>query len=181
VLLSSSTIGIRGRRSQALGETAYWPCAACSRDHETRGGGRPTGFLSRLLGRPETGERTKQEPEGGRPEALQEEENAASAPEPEGPSVVAYLKLSDAELTNDREQMRLFALEDRLMRAIDASGAGTYEGNYLDRGFLRLYASGPDADRLAAVIRPLLEGAPPGSVLVKRNGPPGADEERIPL
>lgn len=95
--------------------------------------------------------------------------------------MVAYLRLSDAEMTNDREQMRLFALEDRLMKAIHESGAGTYEGNYLDRGFLRLYASGPDADRLAGVIRPLLAGVAPGSTLVKRNGPRGTEEERLPL
>jgi hypothetical protein len=77
--------------------------------------------------------------------------------------------------------MRLFALEDRIMSAVTASGAGTYEGNYVDRGFFRLYASGPDAERLAEVITPLLADAPRGSTLVKRNGPPGTQEERVPL
>jgi hypothetical protein len=77
--------------------------------------------------------------------------------------------------------MRLFGLEDRVMSAIDRSGSGTYEGNYVDRGFFRLYASGPDADRLVELIRPLLSDAPPGSVLVIRRGPAGTQEERIPL
>ena len=67
------------------------------------------------------------------------------------------------------------------MAAVTESGAGAYEGNYVDRGFFRLYASGPDAERLAAVITPLLAGAPRGSTLVKRNGPPGTEEERVPL
>jgi hypothetical protein len=105
----------------------------------------------------------------------------ASVPESDEPSLVAYLRLSDAEFTNEREQLRLFALEDRLMAAVDASGAGTYEGNYVDRGFLRLYMHGPDVERLAEVVTPLLRDAPPGSTLVKRPGPPGTQEERVPL
>ena len=67
------------------------------------------------------------------------------------------------------------------MAAVHASGAGTYEGNYMERGFLRLYMHGPDADRLADAVSPYLQDAPPGSVLVKRAGPPGTEEERIPL
>jgi hypothetical protein len=131
-----------------------------------------------LLGRPSDPEAASGTRAG---EGAQEEPNAASAPEPEGPTVVAYLKLSDQEFASEREQMRLFALEDRIMAAVHTSGAGTYEGNYVDRGFFRLYASGPDAEQLADVMRPLLGDAPRGSVLVKRNGPPGTDEERIPL
>ena len=139
------------------------------------------GFLSRLLGRPEASERVDAPQDRRAADAGPEEPITASAPNPDEPIVVAYLKLSDAEFSSEREQMRLFALEDRLMRAIDASGAGRYEGNYFDRGFFRLYAAGPDAERLAEVVRPLLADAPRGSILLKRNGPPGTDEERIPL
>jgi hypothetical protein len=139
------------------------------------------GFLTRLLGRPKADHGTDPSEDGRANDEGREEPNTASAPEPDEPIVVAYLKLSDAEFSSEREQMRLFALEDRVMRAIDASGAGTYEGNYFDRGFFRLYAAGPDAERLADVVRPLLADAPPGSILVKRNGPPGTEEERIPL
>ena len=95
--------------------------------------------------------------------------------------MIAYLKLSDPEFANEREQMRLFGLEDRVMAAVGRSGAGTYEGNYVDRGFFRLYTSGPDADRLVELVRPLLSDAPPGSVLVTRRGPAGTEEERTPL
>ncbi len=94
--------------------------------------------------------------------------------------MIAFLKLSDAEFTIEREQMKLFAVEDRIMAAVTECG-GTYEGNYVDRGFFRLYASGPDAERLAEVITPLLCDAPRGSILVKRNGPPGTEEERVQL
>jgi hypothetical protein len=140
------------------------------------------GFLGRLLGRADRTEEADGE-QGARASRtdLAEEPITASAPEPDGPCVVAYLKLADPEFANEREQMRLFALEDRLMAAVDASGAGTYEGNYVERGFFRLYAAGPDAERLADVVRPLLAEAPRGSILVKRNGPPGTEEERIPL
>jgi hypothetical protein len=139
------------------------------------------GFLTRLLGRPETSEGAGAREEPRSTDAGREEPNTASAPEPDEPMVVAYLKLSDAEFSSEREQMRLFALEDRVMRAIHASGTGTYEGNYFDRGFFRLYAAGPDAERLVDVVRPLLVDAPRGSILLKRNGPPGTEEERIPL
>lgn len=95
--------------------------------------------------------------------------------------VAVLLRLAHPELANEREQAAVYALEDRLMRALDASGAGSHETNELDRGFLRIELLGPDADRMVAVVRPLLADAPAGSYLAVRRGPEGTSEERLEL
>jgi hypothetical protein len=96
-------------------------------------------------------------------------------------AVAVLLRLHDPELTSDREQRAVYALEDRLMRSLDESGAGTHETNELERGFLRIQLLGPDADRIVEVIRPLLTEAPPGSYVAVRRGPEGTSEERVDL
>ncbi len=94
---------------------------------------------------------------------------------------MAWLRLSNPELSQEREQMRLFALEDTVMRALDESGVGTYETNDLERGFFRMHMYGPDADRVVEIVAPILASAPPGSYLAKRPGPYGTSEERVDL
>ena len=55
-----------------------------------------------------------------------------------------------------------FQFEERLERAIAASGTGEYDGNELavDGSDGSLYMYGPDADKLFAVVKPLLESSP---------------------
>ena len=96
-------------------------------------------------------------------------------------AVGVLLRVSDPELSNEREQLALYALEDRLMRALDSSGAGTHDTNELERGFLRVQLLGPDADRVLEVVRPLLVDAPAGSYLAVRRGPEGSSEERLEI
>ncbi len=67
------------------------------------------------------------------------------------------------------------------MATCHESGVGAYDTNEFERGYLRLYMYGPDANRLAEVVAPVLGEAPPGSYIVKRYGPPGADLERVDL
>ena len=52
----------------------------------------------------------------------------------------------------------LFELEDQLEAAIEAAGAGDYDGHEIrvDGADGTLYAYGPDADRLFAAMRPVL-------------------------
>ena len=95
--------------------------------------------------------------------------------------LTVLLRLADPELTNEREQLHIYALEDRLMKALDESGAGTHETNELAGGYLRIQLLGPDADRIAQVIRPHLADAPPGSYLAIRRGPPGTSEDRMEI
>jgi hypothetical protein len=73
----------------------------------------------------------------------------------------------------------LFELEDKVAAAIDAAGAGEYDGNEIatDGSDGSLYMYGPDAARLADVVRPVLETAPfmKGARLRIRYGEPGSD------
>ena len=70
----------------------------------------------------------------------------------------------------------LFALEDKLEKAIAAAGAGEYDGNEIatdgSDGYLYMY--GPDADRLFEVVKPALESSTfmRGATVTKRYGPP---------
>ena len=111
--------------------------------------------------------------------APETEQTTSSSPDQH--SLVAWIRLYDAEFANEREQVRLFALEDRVMVALETSGIGTYDTNDLERGFFRMHMFGPDADRLVEVVAPLLAEAPPGSYLAKRAGPAGTSEERVEL
>lgn len=95
--------------------------------------------------------------------------------------VVAWIPLADATFESAREQQRLFALEDRLMRVLFDSGAGDLDTNELDRGYLAIRFQGPDADAMTAVLLPHLADAPRGAYLAVRRGPAGAAEDRIDL
>ncbi|MCU0760132.1 MAG: hypothetical protein MUF07_13175 [Steroidobacteraceae bacterium] len=54
---------------------------------------------------------------------------------------------------------RMHALEDALSDAIDKAGVGEFDGNEIssDGTDGTLYMYGPDADKLMAVVKPLLE------------------------
>ncbi|HEY8090618.1 MAG TPA: hypothetical protein VIF09_22305 [Polyangiaceae bacterium] len=55
----------------------------------------------------------------------------------------------------------LHAVEDRLREAIAHAGVGTLDGDDITPGVdAVIYAYGPDADRLYAAMRPVLEGEP---------------------
>jgi hypothetical protein len=95
--------------------------------------------------------------------------------------VSVWLRLTDPSFESEREQIRLFALEDRLMRAVDAAGTGEHDTNALEAGFLAIRLVGPDADAIVATILPLLGEAPAGSYLAIRRGPSGAAEDRLDL
>ena len=71
----------------------------------------------------------------------------------------------------------LFALEDELTAAIEAAEVGDYDGNEVatDGSDGSLYMYGPDAVRLADVVRPILQAAPfmKGARMKLRYGGPG--------
>jgi hypothetical protein len=140
------------------------------------------GFLRRILGgdtgrREDTGDRDGTAADGGLPLGGGPTEFGGA----DQHAVTVWIRLSDAELTSEREALRVFALEDRVMAAIDTDGVGTYDTNDLERGFFRMHAYGPDAERLAAVIAPIVAGAPAGSYIAVRAGAAGTSEERREL
>ena len=141
------------------------------------------GFLSRLFGgRAHDDEQESPSGSAAREEEIQGEPEEIIDPGSARQSVVAWLRLGDAEFTQEREQIRLFRLADRVMRALEESGVGTYENNDLERGFYRMYLHGPDARAIVEVVEPILrEDAPPGSYLATRAGPKGTSEERLEL
>jgi hypothetical protein len=123
------------------------------------------GFLRKLLGRPD-------------------EEESEDSEEPiaeDRQSVVAWIRLGDRNFENEREQQRLFELENRVMRALEASGEGSYDTNDLAPGFFRMTMLGPDADRIVEIVTSLLRDTPAGSYLAVRHGPSGSSEERVEL
>src|SRR3954447_14412901 len=96
------------------------------------------------------------------------------------PRVTAWIRLGDASFTNEREQQRVFQLENRIIKAVEDAGAGTYDTNELVNGAFGMRLVG-DTDRLLAVVRPLLQTEPAGSYLTVRLGGPNASEERVEI
>lgn len=83
-----------------------------------------------------------------------------------------------------RDLAKIFALEDELEKAILEAGAGEFDGNELatdgSAGYLYMY--GQNADRIFAVIKPILEKTSfmRGAKAKLRYGPPQAgSEEKI--
>ncbi len=93
--------------------------------------------------------------------------------------VTVWLRLLDPDFETTREQLRVFALENELMRALDASGSGEHDTNSLEKGFLAMRLVGDDAGAIVASVLPLLTDVPQGSYLAVRRGPAGTGEDRI--
>jgi hypothetical protein len=94
--------------------------------------------------------------------------------------VTAWIRLGDASFTNEREQQRVFQLENRIIKAVEDAGAGTYDTNELVNGAFGMRLIG-DPDRLLQVVRPLLKDEPVGSYLTVRQAGPSASEERVEI
>jgi hypothetical protein len=75
-------------------------------------------------------------------------------------AVIVYLRLSDNAIGSPGEREVLFALQEKMMQAISDSGAGEFDGDMWGEGECVLYMYGPDANRLFAVVEPLLKSCP---------------------
>jgi hypothetical protein len=138
------------------------------------------GFLRRLLGGadPDSGATSGRADDDAAGRVASE---AAFDAHSERARVSVWLRLVDPAFENAREQQRLFALENGIMRALDESAAGEHDTNALEHGFLALRLVGDDADAIVTAIGPMLADAPTGSYLAVRRGPSGAVEERVDL
>ena len=78
---------------------------------------------------------------------------------------------------------KLFALEERLEKAIAAAQAGELDGNEVaaDGSDGTLFMYGPDADKLFAAIQPVLAAADfmRGARVTLRYGPPAAGVRKV--
>ncbi|MEM9656637.1 MAG: hypothetical protein AAGA65_31475 [Actinomycetota bacterium] len=86
-------------------------------------------------------------------------------------------------LVADGSELSLDIIEDPLIEAINQAGVGEFDGNEFGPDDAVLYMYGPSADELFSIADPVLQSLrlPTGSFVVKRYGPPGAEEVRIGL
>ena len=105
----------------------------------------------------------------------------ASAALPDEQAVIVNFSYGDTDMT------RLYALEDRLREAIEKEGVGEFDGDEVavDGSDGTLYMYGPNADRLFAVVKPILELSDfmRGAAITLRYGPPegGVKEKDVRL
>ena len=136
------------------------------------------GFLRRLFGGGGDGTGTP----GGQPADDAEWRQSAEATfeaHADKHRVTFWMRLYDPDFETVREQQRVFAMENALMRALEEAGTGEHDTNSLEKGFLAMRMVGADADAIVAVIQPLLAEAPAGSYLAVRRGPASTGEDRI--
>lgn len=76
-------------------------------------------------------------------------------------AVIVHFALNGGDYGTEAQREALFALEDRLIQAIDAAGAGEFDGNEFGGGEAVLYAYGPDASVLYAAMEPHLRDCEP--------------------
>lgn len=93
--------------------------------------------------------------------------------------VSVWLRLHSAAFEDEREQQRVFELENRIMRALDDTGVGEHDTNSLEPGYFAMRLIGDDADAIVEVVEPLLGDAPSGSYLAVRHGGAGTGEDRV--
>ena len=98
-------------------------------------------------------------------------------------ALIVTVPLSGGDWEDDEQVERLFKLEEEVMKAIEDSGAGEYDGNEIGEGTFTMYAYGPSASKLFGVAMPILAKyqLPSGSQAMMRYGRPGAEEDRIPI
>ena len=138
------------------------------------------GFLKRIFGGSDDGAATP----SGAPAEDDEWRRSAEASfdsTADRHRVTVWLRLYDASFETTREQLRVFALENELMRALDEAGVGEHDTNTLERGYIGIRLVGNDADAIVDVIMPLLTDVPEGTYLAVRRGPKPTQEDRIDL
>ena len=75
------------------------------------------------------------------------------------------------------EEWNVYDIEDQLIEAVETAGVGEFDGNLMGPGEVVLYAYGPDADALFAVMEPILRSVPAREAYaIKRYGEPGDPE-----
>lgn len=94
-------------------------------------------------------------------------------------ALIVRLKLSDDSFGNLEEREAAFGIEDSLVDALKGEVA-VVDGHEFGGGFATIFLYGADVNTVSARALPVLKSKAnrPGSYVVKRYGPPGADETR---
>lgn len=74
--------------------------------------------------------------------------------------MIVHYSLAGGDMGTTAERETVFALEDRLIAAIEATASGEFDGNEFGGGEAVLYAYGADAEALFAAMEPTLRGFP---------------------
>jgi len=101
-------------------------------------------------------------------------------------AVIVHLRFREHAFGSTKERETVRALEQQLETAIEDAGAGEFDGDEFGGGECVLYMYGPEADRIFAVIEPVLKSSPltSGGYAIKRYGEardPRAPEVRVRL
>ncbi|MEV6203326.1 hypothetical protein AB0M64_25635 [Streptomyces sp. NPDC051771] len=100
-------------------------------------------------------------------------------------AVIAHCRLADDGLGEPGQREVVRRSQSLLSEAIEQAGVGEFDGNEYGGGEAVLYAYGPDADALFAVMAPILKDLPFRPVhVVLRYGSvddPSAAEHRVDL
>jgi hypothetical protein len=94
-------------------------------------------------------------------------------------ALIVHLRMGDSDAIGKRQD--LFSLEDEIIDLMDKTSEGEYDGNEIGEGVFSIYIYGSSAERLWALISPILMtfAIAPGSFALKRFGPPGSTEQKI--
>lgn len=86
--------------------------------------------------------------------------------------VLVVLKLSNRSLGTEKERLQFAALGEQLGEAIASAGVGEYDGDEVGSGDYTLFFAGADAEKLCAVLVPLLKRVPAcrGARVIKQFG-----------
>ena len=100
-------------------------------------------------------------------------------------AVVARYRLADDGFGEQDQRTTIRQAEEQLTKAIDQAGVGEFDGNEFGGGQVGLYAYGPDADALYAVMAPVLRSLPfrPAHVILRYGSASDASaaEHRVDL
>jgi hypothetical protein len=100
------------------------------------------------------------------------------------PQQAVIIRLDGANLPDSvYESFDLSTLEGQIIRAIDGTGLGEYDGNEIGPEDTSLYLYGPDAERLHERISNILTAYPlcKSAVVTIRMGPPGATQRQVKI
>src|SRR5262249_62254628 len=100
---------------------------------------------------------------------------------PAAQEILICLKLSNEQIGTAGERQSIATLQDRLIRAVQARGAGEFEDLEFGEGFGTLSFTGPSADRLAEAVLPVTRAhdSRRGSALLKPDRQAAARGPRI--
>lgn len=98
-------------------------------------------------------------------------------------ALLVYVRLGDDEFGTSEEVEHVHELEEELGKLVEKVQGADLDGDEFGGGFGTIYIYGPSADTLFDALAPTLLRfqARPGSYVVRRYGPPGSREERLPL